>query len=443
MNEFQSLESLLARFRELGTRHVYCKLLAENDNSKQQIYLGGSFEVLKLLVFGTIEANTSVKYQNFKARMPLSWIDAQLHVAEAHGAQLILYPQYPEVRLSGFIKGCPLAPGNDFQPIPKADRRFNNGPDGRVLFLAVAEKMVFAYLARADSAIAKAIHDNPPRAALLDGGTLREVGIGEATDAREELIRRLSEIHRTSPHLSMRLDRYGNRVTYTAPNGGGYTLEALLDIVPNGRSAPDFMGWELKAYSGSRITLMTPEPNAGFYGQHGVEAFLRKYGRRLPGDTIYFTGSHKVGVRSQTSGHTLVIEGFDASSAKLKDVGGGIRLLDSAGDIAAEWTFSGLVEHWGRKHAAVAYVPYAKTAETPPHYYYRTPVLLGEGTEFALFLQAMVDGAVIYDPAPKLVAASGPLSRTKARSQFRISTKNLASLYRKFEAVLLDTGTAT
>ena len=36
------------------------------------------------------------------------------------------------------------------------------------------------------------------------------------------------------------------------------------------------MGWEMKAYSGDRITLMTPEPDGGMYGENGVKVFVRK-----------------------------------------------------------------------------------------------------------------------------------------------------------------------
>ena len=435
MKEFQSLDALLDCFEKLGSRNIYCKFLAENDNSKQQIYLGNSFEVLKLLVLGKVRAEASVKIPNFKAGVPLYWVDGEGQVASAPGAQLILYPQYPEVRLSGFLKGCPIAPSVRLRAIPKDERRFNNGPDGRVLFFGVSDDSVFTYLADAGTAVAHAAHEHVAEATQLESGTLRELRVRQGPSAREQLLARLREIHYAGPHQSMRLDRNGNRIAYTARNGGGYTLEALLDIVPNGRSAPDFMGWELKAYSGSRITLMTPEPDAGYYGEHGVEAFLRKYGRLLPGDVIYFTGSHKVNVASKTSGQTLITTVFDTTSGTITDVEGGIRLLDSDGHVSAEWTFSGLVEQWGRKHAAAAYIPYEKSGDVPPVYDYKSPVLLGEGTEFSLFLKALSDGKVIYDPAPKLERASEPASRTKARSQFRMATKELGCLYRKFDSI--------
>ncbi|WP_157382447.1 MvaI/BcnI family restriction endonuclease [Burkholderia ubonensis] len=435
MREFETLDGLLRCLAGHGALHIYCKFLAENDNSKQQVYLGKSFEVLQLLVFGTIRPEASVKVPNFKADIPLFWVDGDGRKAAALGAQLILYPKYPEVRLSGFLRGGPLAPATMLRPVPKSERRFNNGPDGRVLFFGVSDSAVFAYLAAAASPVAAAMRERMERAGRPDSGTLHEIVLREGPDARSLLLERLREIHGSNPHRSTKLDRAGNRTVYSARNGGGYTLEALFGIVPNGRSAPDFMGWELKAYSGSRITLMTPEPDAGYYGENGVEAFLRKYGRNLPNDVIYFTGSHKIGVPAKASGHTLVTVGFDAKSKKIVDVNGGIRLIDAEGEVSAEWTYSGLVEQWARKHAAAAYVPYTKSSTMPPDYNYKTPVLLGEGTEFEMFLKALSDGKIIYDPAPKLERANMQNSKIKARSQFRMGVRDLASLYQKFESV--------
>ena len=83
---FQQLDSLIACFRELGAPRIFCKHLAENDNTKQQIYLGGSFEVLKLLVFGEVVAYDAVKVPNFKADVPLWWVDGNGQAAPAPGA---------------------------------------------------------------------------------------------------------------------------------------------------------------------------------------------------------------------------------------------------------------------------------------------------------------------------------------------------------------------
>jgi MvaI/BcnI restriction endonuclease family len=436
-NNFKQLETLITCLTELGAKRIYCKALAENDNSKQQIYLGGSFEVLKQLVFGEITSHPALKQPNYKAPVPLFWINSKGQSEQAIGSQLILYPKYPEIRLSGFLKGCTIAPSSLFQPISKSERKFNNAGDGRFLFLAVSESKVFAYAVEAGTQLAletSATLDKQPPAQT---GILREL-ISNKKNRRSLLLEKLITIHAEGWHPSMRLDRSGNTIAYSASNGGGYTLEALLGIIPNGRSAPDFDGWEVKAYSSSRITLMTPEPDGGYYGEKGVTAFLRKFGTARPNDIIYFTGQHKVGIKSKSSKHTLNIDGFNSNTSKIVDLDGGINLTSPKGEISAMWSFKRLIEQWSKKHAAAAYIPYIKLESTPPQYKYNSPILLGEGTEFEMFLTALQKGHIIYDPAPKLTGASSAKPQSKARSQFRINVKNLEVLYRQLEKISLE-----
>jgi hypothetical protein len=430
---FQHLGSLIACFRELGATHIFCKHLAENDNTKQQIYLGGSFEVLKLLVFGEVVAYDAVKVPNFKADIPLWWVDGDGRAAPAPGAKLILYPKYPEIRLSGFLKGCALAPSENMQPVPAGERRFNNGPDGRILVFGISAEKVFVHLVLPNTSIASEIRLKENKDEIY-GGIFRQIPLSEQTSSRDKLLSRLREIHATGWHQSSRLDRNGNMIPYVAKNGGGYTLEALLGVIPNGRSEPDFEGWEIKAYSGTRITLMTPEPDAGFYGEHGVEAFLRRYGWYTNENTIYFTGIHKAGVRSK-SRHLLVAEGFETTSGKITNVHGGIRLLDENQNISAEWTFGRLIKKWSEKHSAAAYVPFQRDGGEVIRYRYNSPVMLAKGTEFELFLKALTMGLIIYDPAPKLTGVGTPRTRVKARSQFRVNIKNIIQLYRSIDVV--------
>lgn len=433
---FNNVDLLAQAMHSLGAVNVFCKPLAENDNTKQQIYLGGSFEILKQLPFSEMRSDPGVKRQNFKASLNFFWINEQLQAEQAKGAQLILYPDYPEVRLSGFLRGCTIAPSTLLQPVSKEARLHNNGPDGRYLFFGVtAERRIFAYLSPAGSNISAEMSEKIQDGRYQSSGVLYFITDTNQIDSRSILIARLREIHHAGWLQSRRLNRHGISIPYAAQNGGGYTLEALLGIIPNGEAAPDFMGWEVKAYSKSRITLMTPEPDSGYYGQNGVEAFVRKYGRQLAGDVLYFTGAHKAGIPCTSSGQTLLLDGFDSDSGKILNVNGGIHLTDTNGNISAGWTFSGLITHWSRKHAAAAYVPYEKAPETPPEYHYKSPILLGENTEFSLFLSAMKRGDVVFDPGSKVEHASTQNSRVKARSQFRIALKKLSGLYKKFEAV--------
>lgn len=433
---FERLSDLMERFKALGATRVLFKRLAENDNSKQQIYLGNSFEVLQQLPYKAIRTESGFKRETFKADLDFSWIDSEGRVAKAPGAQLILYPKYPEVRLSGFLRGCALAPAENMRPIPKAERE-SAGPDGRLFFLAITPaNAVLAYLALRGDKVSEDVNSIEKRTNLLQHGVFFELLIEGRKNSRQALLEKLRDIYIAGWHFSRRLNRHGIAIPYAAPNGGGYTLEALFGIVPNGISEPDFLGWELKAYSSSRITLMTPEPNSGYYGNHGVEAFLRKYGRKLPDNVVYFTGNHRANNVCAASGQTLTLRGFDLVGRKITDVGGGLELLDGRGNVTAAWSFAALMEHWGRKHASAAYVKYEKDAAIPPQYRYLTPALLGEGTDFIRYLSAIGTGSVVYDPGCKLFIANGR-TRVKARSQFRVTVPKLADLYHRFEAVPL------
>jgi hypothetical protein len=433
---FENIESLTNYFRAVGATRLLCKPLAENDNSKQQIYLGGSFEVLQLLPHKTIRTEALGKRPNFKAALDFFWIDDVGQVASAPRAQLILYPDYPEVRLSGFLMSCPTAPSASMQPVPSGKRKHFNDTDGRVLFFGVTDdNKIYAYLAKTGSSISREFATRCEAGAFRADGVFWHVPTRGAVDTRTTLLARLKEIQLAGWHVSKRMDRDGRILPYQAKNGGGYTLEALLEVRPNAKAAPDFLGWEIKAYGGGKVTLMTPEPDAGYYGLNGVQAFVRKYGHDAGDDVLYFTGIHRVNEACTRTGQTMRIRGFDYAKKKIIDVAGGIELVDQTGHVSAAWTFEGLIDHWSKKHAAAAYVPYEKKKSTPPEYQYVNPVLLGEETEFPLYLAALQSGKVFYDPGSKVMNASTTRAIAKARSQFRMTIANLGMLYKKFEPV--------
>ena len=316
--------------------------------------MGGYFEVLSFFPFGEITAFSELKDPNFKAPLEFFWVN-QSTTEKADGAQLILYPKYPEVRLSGFLAGCKSAPSKYLQPIPKELR---DKKDGRYLiFGTTADGKTLAHLAPEFSPLANEISIKflsvPPDGLFLE----LTVPIG-SNQNRVLVMNALREIQKQGFHSSRRLDKLGNLKPYAALNGGGYTLEALLGIIPNGRSEPDYHGWEIKSYGRDRITLMTPEPKGGYYGNQGAKAFVEQYGHIRPDGSMYFTGLHRVGAISENTGLTMQVNGFDPSNPKQMDVNGNIVLIDLKGNDAAVWSFSDLLSHWNRKHAFAAYVPY-------------------------------------------------------------------------------------
>ena len=230
-----------------------------------------------------------------------------------------------------------------------------------------------------------------------------------------------------------------------APHCGGMTLEAELGVMPNAYSDPDFHGWEVKQHSVTNLdkpdsgvlTLLTPEPTSGFYREQGVTAFIRKYGyedRNGREDRLNFGGIHKVGERQPLTGLTMLLDGFDSNTGKIIRPDGGVVLRDDAGNVAAEWKFTHILEHWKRKHARAVYVPSLKR-DNPLQYRYGRKVRLGTGTNPLKLLEAMAVKAVYYDPGIKLERASTSSPVTKRRSQFRVNIRNIDSLYNVMENV--------
>lgn len=428
---FSGIADLMKRFVELGAERAFCKPLAENDNSKQQIYLGGSLEVVQMFPLREVEATESGEDSTYKAKLDFFWVGKDF-TERAKGAQLILYPQYPEVRLSGFLRGCKRAPNELLRPTPKELRRFNNGPDGRVLFFGTTKNgETLAYVANADSPLAEEFRYKNAQGQYSRENVFFNLPL-LGRNSKTILLERLAEIRNGGWHSSIRLSKTGEVLQYKARNGGGFTLEALLGIIPNSRSEPDFMGWEIKAFSSSRITLMTPEPDGGMYGVAGVKVFVRKFGVLTDNDTLYFTGTHRVNTRNAKTGLTLTVRGFNPANGLIEDVSGAVELLTDTGHCAAAWSFGALMIAWNKKHAQAAYVPYESEKIAAPAYRYFSPVFLGEGTDFTHYLTGLCDGRVIFDPGSKVMKVSSTKPTVKARSQFRTSVKHLKNLYKKF-----------
>jgi len=350
-----------------------------------------------------------------------SWTISTPHIAPTH---------HKFVQNLGSPDGCKTAPSENLRQIPKGQRR---GTDGRVLvFGTTSDKRTLAFLAPANTPVAQELLAKFADSAHT--GLFLELTLPVGSDQNKaKVLEALRRIHAGGFHPSCRRNNQGVVIPYNASNGGGYTLEALLGITPNGKSEPDYLGWEIKGHRDNRVTLITPEPNGGFYGERGVKAFVERYGHDVNDGGMYFTGCHKVGVPCAATRMTLQVSGFDPAYPKLFDVSGAVRLVDTNGNEAASWAFAQLLMHWNRKHAFAAYVRYTPQ-KSPIAYRYDTPVLMGEHTDFNKYLHALCSGAIVFDPGSKVTQARTAQSKVKARSQFRINTKNLGLLYQTLTA---------
>ncbi len=430
MHKDTPVKRLANLLSDKGCNRILVKKLAENDNSKNQVYLGMGFEAINFFPNLKIKPD---KNGLFKAYLQFSWIDSAGIEYPAPDTKLILYPQYPEVRFSGFLKGCRNAP-SALMATRMADRLLFLGirPDGKIFghVVAPSDRLALDFASFGEMPYVGVFNEIHVSASVL------------IADSKSLLLKELKRIHESGWINSKRLDRQKHILPCLASNCGGYTLEAELGIIPNGISDPDFLGWEVKQHhvtkfdkhESSILTLMTPEPKGGYYRDKGVEAFIVKYGyadKVGRADRYNFGGLHFIDKMQSSTGLSLKLLGYDPVKRKIIDENGSVALVGAKGDIAAAWFFSDLLNHWNRKHNQAVYVPSMKRDMPHLQYYYGNIVRLCEGTDFLKLLDAFADGKVYYDPGIKLENASDPKKKkTKRRSQFRVKSRNIESLYK-------------
>lgn len=434
-----SLTLLLQKYRIHGATRFFAKELAPNDNSKNQIYLAGNFSVLNVLPHSHIIEDNSIiasstRYRS-KAQLDFYWFKNS-KIYKADHAKLILYPKYSEVRLSGFLRGCENAPNHILK-----DRS-----SGRVLILGIhPDKKIIAEVFNQDDVETKILRD-----AIASGSKIG--ALVEITDTHTDevkLITELKRIHTGGWHNAIKLSA-GKITSYSAQNAGGYTLEALLGIDANSSAGPDIYGWEVKQYSvkdfirftaKSLVTLFTPEPDDGYYRSAGIHAFVHKYGypdKRGVLGRRNFGGTYNTakGFHPDT-GLKLVLNGYDAKTLRITNTNGYVALVDRKDEIAASWSFKAILQHWTNKHTKAVYVPSLKRTK-PMQFAYGDYIEVFQQTDALLFLQAISNGTVNYDPAIKLEKSTGSAFTLKRRSQFRIAHKNLPGLYHTSKTISLS-----
>ena len=108
-------------FRRFGVDTIYVKHLSpKQDNDKNQIYLGKGLDGVTNLFPAEIAARSPSESElkrksekgkpKLEARIDLAWIQDDGSLAAAPETRIIDYFQYPEVRLSGFLKRCDNPP---------------------------------------------------------------------------------------------------------------------------------------------------------------------------------------------------------------------------------------------------------------------------------------------------------------------------------------------
>jgi hypothetical protein len=468
------LSAVVQMMVEKGAKRFYLKTLSENDNSKNQPYVGGH-EAIKLFPAGNLVPVQGAVRQNFRVPLRFAWLADDGSVADAPNTKLIYYPDYPEVRLSGFLLGCRKAP-SALMSIRQAGRVLvmgiippsesastddlsdeeedlsdtDNEPKGSVIAFVAApdselarEFTALGSLAQAGVfSLLQAPEGTTPNAALLHVQKLLPTSAQLAT--KVELCRELLRIHELGWINSKRLINAvsGATANCNSPNCGGYTLEAELGITANGRSDPDWRGWEVKQYgvrdfsryiAKSAVSVMVPNADGGYRIDQGFTAFMARYGypdktgrqnRTNFGGQFYADKT----VSNRTVPLTMIIDGFDQINVSITNAEGGVCLIEADGTVALRWSFGKILGQWSHKHDHAVYIP-SMTQDNPSRQYqYGGRILICEMTSPILLLKAFAEGKIFLDPGLKL-DINDSRAVHKERHQFRIKQNLLSTLY--------------
>ena len=439
---------------QAGAESIWVKRLVPNNNSKQQIFLANDPSDLSFLPLGVPSYTPAKSQKKKKAGAPVIQIPVPWHWVTPNGefdapnAKMCYYPQYPEVRFSGFLQGCKEAPSellNESKRGHELNRCLFFGPvkgeDGKISHVA-------GLVVGAPSSASRYV---------LDMDTFEE---GHICPVKYKTDRTVGEISILEEALAKiigkkitpwRMLNDGQQVRpYIAPNAPGLTLEAELGVGENAIPGPDFDVWELKAIkqpslerlSNHKVTLFTPQPDLGWTTQHSQAEFVLRYGHVSGTDEngepneYYFTSGdiNRFGEDKDRARLNLELVGFN--DAKHFDPNGMIALYDKeTSELAAGWSYLKLLEHWQRKHNRAAYVPYLKEGKAESTTVEFGPLItLGISTSFGLFLQAFQDGKAVYDPGVKITLKNGKWA-PHPRSQFRINLKDISAIYQEVKEV--------
>ncbi len=438
-----SIDQFRALFGEVGVSKIYVKVLApKQDNDKNQVVLASQLEGLvnafPAREIKLREPSSSTKKRNSAAGRPITeahlnffWLDEHGDRHHAPNTKLIEYFQYPEARLSGFIKGANWA--------PQAIRRTEQAAFGkRVLGIgANRQGEVFGLLLteRNDPLVARI-------PALSPSGISGVLGILNVTGntsitPQEELTDELRRIVAAGWHPSVR-NKGGTFIPFKGNQGAGYTLEALLGVETNALKEPDAYGHEIKSFRGSKISLMTPTADLGAEGDLPFREFMLAYGWAGKKDdgSRRFTGVHRVGKLCTSTGYLLEVMGFDLASGKFSEQPDEIfvGITDpGTGLLIGGWSLEKLANAWNTKHALAAYVPAELghvTSNADDLYRFGPHWFMCEGTDVWRLLRAIASGLVYYDPAHTIYADGS----AKVRPQWRIATTKLEPALRQLYA---------
>lgn len=455
-HRFEGIEEIRDLLSRHGVEKALLKVLPKNANDKNQVYVASDFGLLFdafAMTFTERGSSTSISKPGSSPGRRITeaafdefhWLKPRGELVRAKHVKAIVYPQYPEARLSGF-----LTIEGDMPAAMSVTWTKENPTEPRLLVLGRRKDGSCIALLALD--LSDALLESLKKMRGTDRARAWKMLSCKPLEERTGFEKLKSELAPVTAcqWLGSRLDSMGNVLPFKGTQVCGYTLERALGIIPNSSKDGDLYGIELKTFTSNRLTLFTPEPDLGLYAQDFAK-FMRQYGYRDDNGNYRLTGTHRAGVvcsKSQlrlevveyrvkpgTNGEWITDEQgqrqpfpYDPERPLTGKVDAlEVLLFDLDGNIAAGWSFERLMNCWGAKHNHVVYMPATKErlAYDDPfrqdgyefNVSFSNKVLIGEGTSAENLFLAIAKGIIYLDPAPKLM---GEGAQHKRRSQWRV-----------------------
>jgi len=445
-SNFRSVAGLAQAFQDAGCEKVLVKVLARNqDNEKNQVYLG--MDDMLLSVFpgkilysakseSTKKRNSHPGVGKVTLSLTFSWLWADGSESSAPHAKIIYYFQYPEIRLSGFLRGCARS--------PRAMRREEQDEFGRrVLLLGIRDDEVLGVLATDQDGL-RLIDELEGLPVLPGQQTMRIFPIPKSVKSTNlpKLLMELREL----AGVWQPAQKFGKNDLTPVPRksqqGSGWTLEALLGIKMNSIAGPDKYGYEIKVLPPkSALSVITSEPDFGYRKEHPLIDFLWNYGwPGTKGDGSYrFNGEHNTVRPYSRSKAIIVLDHWDMENNAPDGSGTpAVRLVyQPSGQVLAGWSYDKLAEKWSHKHDGCVYVEYHRrplNGGFATDYMYGSRVYCGLGTSINHLFRALRDGIVYLDPGDRVLENGD----TKNRMQWRVKNTKALPLVDRLPQLYVD-----
>jgi hypothetical protein len=449
----QTLEQLMSTVAKIGADIALIKPLPKNANDKNQVYWSADFDMLnQIFEFDFQERGLSISQTKSRSdgskRIPegvfkkFSWLDNNLEMIEAKNVKMLIYAQYPEMRLSGFKTVENQIPESLSVTYTKSTPEAK-----RLLVLArVPGKGAVALIVIADDPLLAEVSGLP---GYKGSHVVKRLYVSEKGTT---LLKKLLGDVVGNWLPGVKLSKLGLTEAFNSSQVCGYTLEHALDIKPNSNKGGDIFGIELKTHTRKKVSLMTPEPDMGSYADD-FKAFMTDPDicYQKPDGSWRFTGVHKVDCLCPKSNLTMRIMNYDPNEPNFskqmhKDIYVGLFKQDGS-TLAAGWSLARLMNCWGAKHNEAVYISAEKRDAIRSEsidmgcaneVFFNNKVLWCKGTGPGKLLHALHKGIIILDPAPKYVPHDP--GKSKRRSQWRVSDIYAALPFLYEEAKVVQLG---